>query len=92
MLFSPVAIILLTLLYFPVSWALWGKTLVMRALGLRTVAADTLSRINLQEALLRFGGLLIVLLPLGLGFFAAGRDPRGQAWHDRLAGSLVIPE
>jgi uncharacterized RDD family membrane protein YckC len=29
-------------------------------------------------------------LPLGLGFAWAARDPRGQAWHDRIAGTVVV--
>jgi len=92
MLFSPVAIIVLTLLYFPISWALWGKTLVMRGLGLRVVAADSLSGVDLPHALLRFGALLLSILPFGAGLFAATNDPRHQAWHDRMARTLVIPE
>jgi uncharacterized RDD family membrane protein YckC len=29
-------------------------------------------------------------LPLGLGFAWAAWDPRGQAWHDRIAGTVVV--
>jgi uncharacterized RDD family membrane protein YckC len=92
MLFSPVAITTVTLLYFPIAWATTGRTLVMRVFGLRVVDADSLSRIGLRTALLRFSALLVALLPLGAGFVVAAKDPKHQGWHDRTAGTVVVPE
>ena len=35
-------------------------------------------------------GYPVSLLPLGLGFYWALVDKNNQAWHDKIAGTLVI--
>ncbi|WP_161993291.1 RDD family protein [Lacisediminimonas profundi] len=37
-------------------------------------------------------GLLLSLVPFGLGFLWVAFHPKKQAWHDKLAGTLVVRE
>jgi uncharacterized RDD family membrane protein YckC len=38
----------------------------------------------------RYLSYYLSLLPLGLGFFWVGWDAKKQAWHDKLAGTVVV--
>lgn len=38
----------------------------------------------------RYCAYFLSALPLGLGFFWIAFSPKKQAWHDRLAGTLVV--
>jgi uncharacterized RDD family membrane protein YckC len=38
----------------------------------------------------RYCGYFVSALPLGLGFLWVAFSPKKQAWHDRLAGTLVV--
>jgi uncharacterized RDD family membrane protein YckC len=45
---------------------------------------------GLAQQLGRSLGLLLSMAPLGLGFLWVAFHPRKQAWHDKLAGTLVV--
>ncbi len=92
MFFSPVAIILLTAAYFPVAWALSGRTLAMRLVGLRVVAEATLTPPTPAAALRRFCGFVVSTAALGIPLFITGGDPSGRTWYDKLGGTVVLPE
>jgi hypothetical protein len=67
----------------------WSATLGKAAAGLR-VCAPTGGRIGLARALLReSAGKLCSAIPFFAGFFAAAGDSK-QAWHDRIAGTIVV--
>ena len=78
---------------------LWqtGQTLGMRILSLAVLRAEDGGRLTPSQAALRFipfGLALIVpfigpLIWIGLAISVA-TDPRGQGFHDRLAGSVVV--
>lgn len=91
-LFSPALIIALTLAYFPGCWAKWGCTPAMRVFGLRIRTADDLSPIDQTTALVRFGALLLSIGAALVGLLVAFTDPRRQAFHDRLTGTVVVAE
>lgn len=74
---------------FATFWSLAGQTPGMRFLSIRVVH-DGSSVIGLRRATRRVLGVVLSLLPFGLGFFAILRDPRRRAWHDRMAGTEVI--
>lgn len=38
----------------------------------------------------RYFAYLLSMLPLGLGFVWAAFDPKKQAWHDKLTGTVVV--
>jgi uncharacterized RDD family membrane protein YckC len=56
------------------------------------VDATTCRPLRAHQAVLRLLGYLVSALPLCLGFLWAAWDSRKQAWHDKIAGSIVIVE
>lgn len=91
-LFSPALIAAMTLAYFPGCWARWGCTPAMRIFGLRIRQADDMSPIDKSTALFRFGALLLSIGAALVGLLVAFTDPRRQAFHDRLTGTVVVAE
>ncbi len=86
---------LLLLFAVPGTAALWwlfqgtpGKVL----LGCRIVDAHDGGRPRLWQVLVRLLGYGLSALPLGLGFFWMIWDKRHQAWHDKLARTLVVED
>jgi uncharacterized RDD family membrane protein YckC len=59
-------------------------------LGLRIVAAEDGGPVPIGRLVLRYVGYLVSSIPLGLGFLWALWDARGQAWHDKMARTLVV--
>lgn len=59
-------------------------------LRLRIVDADSGGEPSLRQWCLRYVGYFLSTVPLLLGFFWVLWDPRRQAWHDKLAGTVVI--
>jgi uncharacterized RDD family membrane protein YckC len=74
---------------FAAFWALVGQTPGMRFLSIRLIRHGS-RHIGLGVAIKRVFGVVLSLVPLGLGFLAILRDPQRQAWHDRLTGTEVI--
>ncbi len=91
-LFSPVLVIALVLAYFPGQWTLRGRTPGMRLFALHILNARDSTRIDASTALARFGALLLAIAPGLAGLLVAFGDQRGQAFHDRLAGTVVVAE
>jgi uncharacterized RDD family membrane protein YckC len=56
----------------------------------RIVDAKTLGKPTSGQLIGRYLAYYVSILPLCLGFFWVGWDPRKQGWHDKLAGTLVI--
>ncbi|MEA2591035.1 MAG: hypothetical protein QOD62_866 [Actinomycetota bacterium] len=75
--------------YQPLFWARNGRTPGMQLFGIRLARPDG-SRVRPLRAVARELAMAASALPLGLGFAWAARDPRGQAWHDRIAGTVVV--
>jgi uncharacterized RDD family membrane protein YckC len=59
-------------------------------LSMRVVDAKTLGTLSWGQCFGRYFAYFVSALPLLLGFMWAGWDPRKQAWHDKLAGTVVI--
>jgi uncharacterized RDD family membrane protein YckC len=59
-------------------------------LRLRIVDADSGGEPSLRQRCLRYVGYVLSTVPLLLGFFWVLWDPRRQAWHDKLAGTVVV--
>jgi uncharacterized RDD family membrane protein YckC len=70
-------------------WALAGQTPGMRFLSIRLTYHGSRD-ITLGRAIRRVLGVIVSLVPLGLGYFAILRDPSRRAWHDRMTGTEVI--
>lgn len=54
------------------------------------VDAETGGHPTPRQFAIRYIGYLVSTLPFGLGFIWAAFHPRKQAWHDLLAGTLVV--
>ena len=77
-------------MYFIGFTAACGQTPGKRILGLHVVN-ESGAPVDWDAASIRFFiGYPVSLLPLGLGFYWALMDKNNQAWHDKIAGTLVI--
>ena len=59
-------------------------------LELKIVDEKTGSKISLGQAIGRYFGYIVSLLPLGLGFIWIAIDSKKRGFHDILAGTVVI--
>jgi uncharacterized RDD family membrane protein YckC len=53
------------------------------------VDAQTGQQPSLAQCIIRYFAYILSAAPLGLGFLWIAFDPRKQAWHDKLAGTVV---
>jgi uncharacterized RDD family membrane protein YckC len=60
------------------------------ALKSQVVDAETGGTITLRQAVIRYFGYFLSLIPLGLGYFWVAFDARKQSWHDKLARTVVV--
>ncbi len=75
--------------YGAIMWKVRGSTIGGSILDIQVV------RLNGQDmdwstALVRALGCFLSLAVAGLGFFWIAFDPEGQAWHDKIAGTVVV--
>jgi uncharacterized RDD family membrane protein YckC len=77
---------ILVLLFWRFRSATPGKMLI----GARIVDADTGEPPATRNLVIRYFAYLLSMLPLMLGFVWVAIDPRKQAFHDKLANTVVI--
>ena len=75
--------------YHVFFWVFAGQTPGKALMGLRLVTS-TGQRVPPLRASLRFLSYFISGIPLYLGFLWVLVDDRRQAWHDKIAGTVVI--
>ena len=80
---------LLFAVYFTVLTGDSGQTFGKRILGIRVVRVDG-GPVSYGQAFLRFIGYIPSFWFFSLGFIWAAFDARKQAWHDKIAGTLVV--
>jgi uncharacterized RDD family membrane protein YckC len=68
-----------------------GQTVGKRLMRIRVVDDNTGRPIGRGRAGVRHLGRIVSALPLFLGYLWMLWDPQKQAWHDKLAGSVVVP-
>ena len=78
-------------IYSIVAWLLVGKTVGKALMGLRVLGQDG-RRLTFSQALIRALSYYISGLALFIGFLWVLVDDRRQAWHDKLARTLVVYE
>ncbi len=78
--------IIATVLFWRYRQATPGKMI----LSLRVVDAKTGNTLSVGQSIGRYFAYILSLLPLGFGYIWVALDARKQAWHDKLAGSVVI--
>jgi len=68
-----------------------GQTVGMRAVGIRAIDAHTGGRVEYGRAFVRVLMSYVSGIPCGLGYFWMLWDPERQTWHDKVAGTYVVP-
>lgn len=68
----------------------YGATPGKKALGCRVVDAVSGAPLRPGQAVIRYLGYYLSLLPLGLGFLWIAWDRRKQGFHYKLAGTVVL--
>ena len=63
-----------------------GKMVV----GARVVDAETGGALSTGQAVGRYLGYFVSMIPLFLGIIWVAFDPKKQGWHDTLAGTVVV--
>lgn len=59
-------------------------------LRMRIVDADTFCKPMPAQLLKRYGGYVVSMLPLTLGFFWVALDKKNRGWHDMFANTVVV--
>jgi len=86
--FSYVFPIVATILFWIYKSATPGKM----ALSVKVIDTKTGQAPTPVQAIVRYLGYYVSLLPLGLGFFWIAFDEKKQGWHDKMAGTMVITQ
>jgi uncharacterized RDD family membrane protein YckC len=73
-----------------ILWIRYGATPGKMLISARVVDAKTFGPISARQAVIRYLGYYVSLIPFGLGFIWVGIDRRKQGWHDKMAGTVVI--
>jgi len=81
--------VLALLSYFVGLWTWRGTTIGCAICGLKIVRTDG-QPVTFGVAIVRALASLLSLAVMGLGFFAIEWDREKQAWHDKVAGTLVV--
>ena len=73
-----------------VFWKYKSATPGKMVFSLKIVDARTGGGLSLGQCVGRYFAYLVSILSLGLGFLWIAFDKRKQAWHDKLAGTVVV--
>jgi uncharacterized RDD family membrane protein YckC len=73
-----------------VLWKYKSATPGKMCIGAKIVDARTGGPLSLGQCCGRYFAYFISIVPFGFGFLWIAWDPRKQAWHDKLAGTVVI--
>lgn len=76
--------------YFTGFWGALERTPGMWLVGVRVVRAEDGGRLGFRRSFIRACGYLLDLASCFVGFAWAALDPHRQAWHDKVASSLVV--
>jgi uncharacterized RDD family membrane protein YckC len=77
--------------YLLIFWVLAGQTPGMRFLGLQLRSGEE-ETLGVGRALKRIVGLVLSIIPFGLGFVPILTDERKRGWQDKLARTEVFFE
>jgi uncharacterized RDD family membrane protein YckC len=75
--------------YGAVMWKLRGSTVGGIVFDLRVVRLDG-REVDWETAIIRALSCFLSLAVAGLGFFWIAIDDNSQAWHDKIAGTVVV--
>jgi uncharacterized RDD family membrane protein YckC len=60
------------------------------AISAQVVDARTGGRLSVGQSIVRYLGYFVSTIPFCLGLLWVAFDPKKQAWHDKIAGTVVI--
>ncbi|ATC94942.1 RDD family protein [Pseudoalteromonas tunicata] len=83
---------LLPLVLAVAFWVKKAATPGKMVMNTKVVDANTGLNISTSQALLRYISYFISALPLGLGFIWILIDEQNRAWHDLIAGTVVVKQ
>jgi uncharacterized RDD family membrane protein YckC len=69
-----------------------GQTPGKSALGIRVISFDSGGSIGYGRAFIRWIGRFVSAVVIYLGYLWMLWDREKQTWHDKFAGSVVVPE
>ena len=81
--------LLVLAIYGAVMWKMRGSTVGGIVFDLQVVRLDD-RPIDWETAIIRALGCFLSLAVIGLGFFWIAFDAGKQAWHDKIAGTVVV--
>ena len=81
--------LLVLAVYGAVMWKLRGSTIGGTVLDLQVVRLDG-RPVDWETAIIRALSCFLSLAVAGLGFFWIAFDDAHQAWHDKIAGTVVV--
>jgi uncharacterized RDD family membrane protein YckC len=73
-----------------VFWRYQSATPGKMVFSARIVDARTGVAPSLRQCVVRYFAYIVSAIPLGLGFLWIAFDGRKEAWHDKLAGTVVV--
>ncbi len=85
----PRFVVFLWAAYHVAMWTWRGTTIGGIVMGLRVIRVDG-QPMTVSVALVRALLCFLSALPLMLGFIWAGWDKENQAWHDKIAGTVIV--
>jgi uncharacterized RDD family membrane protein YckC len=88
--FLPLATILV-LTYFTFFHGAWGQTIGKMIFRLRVLKTDG-QPLTFSRALARTFAYILSAIPFFLGFFWVAFTSKKRAWHDAIAGTMVVRE
>jgi uncharacterized RDD family membrane protein YckC len=68
-----------------------GQTIGKRAIGIRVYDFAAGGAIGTSRGILRYFARILSTIPCLLGYFWMLWDDERQTWHDKIAGSVVVP-
>jgi uncharacterized RDD family membrane protein YckC len=81
--------LILLAVYGAIMWKLRGSTVGGIVFDLHVVRLDGRA-VDWETAIVRALGCFLSLAVVGLGFIWIAFDAGGQAWHDKIAGTVVV--
>jgi uncharacterized RDD family membrane protein YckC len=71
-------------------WMKFGTTPGKRLLSIKIVDSETLGEPTKLQFIIRSISYILSIVTLGISFFSMLFNKKKQAWHDKIAGTIVI--
>lgn len=82
--------VVLVILYTSLFWHKLSMTPGKFLTGLRVVDARTFQKISFSQSIKRVFSAVLSVIPIYLGVLWSRFDKRGQSWHDKISGTVVV--